>query len=216
MKNKFKHYFIISALFFNSFLFSQNNKIGKVIIEKYINSNDKVIQSITDSELEFLNKREHDIIIRNDSDSVSLKSDKNGLFKIPKKYFDSCSIVVNNNFKELREEFVFIDSFKESDTIELKISDFHISNKIDSTKSPNFYVKYNIFQAEKDFLNKKRRYLMIVSSSYSPKFLKEIDSKSKKYEFEIEYLEDIKGTLSELRIIYRYNKRMFELLGIKD
>ena len=57
---------------------------------------------------------------------------------------------------------------------------------------------------------------MIVSSSYSPKFVKEIDSKSKKYGFEIEYLDDIKGTLSELRIIYRYNKRMFELLGIRD
>ena len=57
---------------------------------------------------------------------------------------------------------------------------------------------------------------MIVSSSYSPKFVKEIDSKSKKHGFEIEYLNDIKGTLSELRIIYRYNKRMFELLGIKD
>ena len=36
------------------------------------------------------------------------------------------------------------------------------------------------------------------------------------YGFEIEYLDDIKGTLSELRIIYRYNKRMFELLGIRD
>ena len=131
MKKRFKHYFIIPVLFFNSFLFSQNNKIGKVIIEKYINSNDKVIQSTTDSELEFLNKREHDIIIRNNSDSIFLKSDKNGLFKIPKKYFDSCSIVVNNNFKELKEVFVFIDSFKETDTIELKISDFHISNKID-------------------------------------------------------------------------------------
>lgn len=216
MKLNFKYILIIFAFGFFLNSFGQNEKIGKITVAKYLESDDKFIMSTTDSTLAFLNKREHSVLISNKQDSIWLKSDSQGIFKIPEMYFDYCRITLNQDYKDLYEDFLFMEGFGKKDTIELKIYDYHISNKVDSIKAPNFYQNYNTKKAEKDFFDGKKRYLLGVGAEYSEEFLNELERKSIEFGFEIQYPEKMSGILAEHRILYRYNNRMKELLGIKN
>ncbi len=216
MKLNFKIILLISIIGFFQYSYSQNEKIGKVIVVKYRDSDDKFIQSTTDSEIDLLNKRKHNVLISNKSDSLLIKTDSLSYFQIPENYFDYCSITVNKNYRELREEFLFLDGLGIKDTIKLKVFDYHISNKIDSTKTPEFYTKFNTTKAEQDFFNGNKRYLLGEGIEYSTEFLKQLKSKSKEFGFKIEYPNKMSGILAEHRILYRYNNRMRELLGLKN
>jgi hypothetical protein len=132
------------------------------------------------------------------------------------KYFDFFIITVNPKTIILREEFLFLDGLGVKDSLIFEINDYHISNKIDSTSAPEFYNKFNIKKAEEDFFAGKKRYLLGNGIKYSNKFIDELKIKSKKYGFLIEYPEKMYGTLVEHRILYKYNERMKELLGIKN
>lgn len=196
--------------------FAQEIKVGIVKVVKYKDTKDKFTQSTTDSTLAYFNKKKHDILITNKKDTTLMKTDSNGVFKIPNTYFDYCSITVNPKTKILREEFLFLDGFGEKDSVIFEITDYHISNKIDSTIVPEFYNKFNTKMAEEDFFVGKKRYLLGKGIKYSDKFIDQLKIKSKEYGFKIEYPEKMYGTLPEHRILYRYNERMKELLGIKN
>jgi hypothetical protein len=215
MKIYSKYILLFFAFVFFQSSFSQNERIGKITVVKYRESDNKFIMSTTDTTLAILNKRNHSVIISNKQDSLWLKTDLQGIFKIPKKYFDYCRITVNQDYKDLYEEFLFMEGFDKNDTLKLKIHDYHISNKIDSIKAPNFYQNYNTKKAEKDFFNGKKRYLLGIGAEYSKEFIDELERKSIEFGFEIEYPQKMSGILAEHRILYRYNNRMRELLGIK-
>ncbi|WP_299056883.1 hypothetical protein [uncultured Polaribacter sp.] len=197
-------------------ILAQETKVGKVTVVKYRDTNDKFTESTTDSTLAYLNKREHNILITNKKDTIRLKTNSRGIFEIPKRYFTYCSITVNPKTKDLREEFLFMEGLGIKDSLEFEIYDYHISNKIDSTKAPEFYTKFNTKKAEQDFYAGKKRYLLGNGIEYSNKFIEQLELKSKEYRFEIEYPEKMYGILEEHRILYRYNDRMKELLGIKN
>ena len=210
--------FILIILTFGLFqnILAQETKVGKVKIVKYRDTDDKFTESTTDSTLAYLNKKKHDILITNKKDTTLLETNSNGIFKIPKKYFNYCSLTVNPKTKDLREEFLFMEGIGETDSIEFKIYDYHISNKIDSTKAPKFYKKFNTQRAEQDFFAGKKRYLLGDGANYSDSFIKKLNAKSQEFGFKIEYADEMRGTLTEHRILYRYNERMRELLGIKN
>jgi len=134
MKLNFKYILIFFAfgIFLNSF--GQNEKIGKITVAKYIESDDKFIMSTTDSTLAFLNKMKHSVIISNKQDSIWLKTDSFGTFKIPEKYFNYCRITVNQDYKDLYEDFLYMDGLGKKDTIKLTIYDYHISKKLTQLK----------------------------------------------------------------------------------
>ena len=207
---------LIVGLFQDTFAQESESKVGKVKVVKYRDTNDKITESTTDKTLAYLNKRKHDILITNKKDTTLLKTDSLGIFIIPNKYFNYCSITVNPKTKDLREEFLFIEGLGAKDSLEFKIYDYHISNKIDSTKAPEFYKKFNTKKAEQDFFAGNKRYLLGNGIKYSKNFIEQLELKSKEYGFEIEYPEKMSGTLEEHRILYRYNDRMKELLGIKN
>jgi hypothetical protein len=197
-------------------LTAQDSKIGIVQFLKYSDTDDKFTQSTTDSTIAYFNKRKHSILITNKKDSTKLKTNNRGIFKIPEKYFDYCSITINPGIKHLSEEFLFMEGLGKKDSITFKVYDYHISNQIDSTRAPDFYNKFNTNKAEKDFFDGNKRYLLGIGITYSNKFMENLESKSKEFGFKIEYPEKMVGTLSEQRVIYRYNNRMRELLGIKS
>ena len=206
--------FLTLGVFQNTF--AQEFKVGKVKVVKYLDTNDKFTESTTDKVITYLNKRKHNILITNKKDTTLLKTDTLGIFKIPNKYFSYCSITINPSTKNLKEEFLFIEGLGEKDSLEFKIYDYHISIKIDSTKAPEFYCKFNTKKAEQDFFAGDKRYLLGNGIEYSKKFIEQLKLKSKEYGFKIEYPEKMYGTLEEHRILYRYNERMKELLGIKN
>jgi hypothetical protein len=210
--------FILLILTFGLFqnLLAQETKVGIVKVIKYRDTNDKFTESTTDSTLAYFNKRKHSILISNKKDTLRLKTNTRGLFKIPENYFDYCSITVNPEIGYLREEFLFIDGLGKKDSLDFDIYDYHISNKIDSTKAPEFYNKFNTQIAEKDFFAGNKRYLIGYGITHSNHFIKQLESKSEEFGFKIEYPENMHGTLTEHRILYRYNERMKELLGIKN
>lgn len=216
MKRNFKYILIIITFGIFQNINAQESKIGKVKFVKYRDTDDKFTESTTDSTVAYFNKKEHDILITNKKDTTRLKTDSRGIFKIPEKYFDYCSITVNPEFKDLREEFLFMEGFGKNDILEFEINDYHISNKIDSTKAPEFYIRFNIKKAEQDFFAGKKRYLLGNGITYSNGFIKQLKLKSKEFGFVIEYLEKMRGILSEHRILYRYNERMKVLLGINN
>lgn len=216
MKNNLRYILLILVfgIFHNSF--SQEEKIGKVRVVKYRDTKDKFTESTTDSIINLLNKLNHDILITNKKDTFFLKTDSRGFFKIPKKYFEYCSITINFKTKNLREEFLFLDGLKGKDSLEFVINDYFISNEIDSTKAAEFYNKFNTQKAEQDFFNGNKRYLLSNGIKYSNKTVEKLRLKSIEYGFKIEYPDKMYGTLAEHRILYRYNERMRELLGIKN
>ncbi|WP_188363233.1 hypothetical protein [Flavobacterium orientale] len=195
---------------------AQESKVGIVTFIKYRDTNDKFTESTTDSTVAYFNKRKHSILITNKKDTTRLKTDSLGIFKIPKQYFDYCSITVNPETKYLREEFLFIEGLGKMDSLKFEIYDYHISNIIDSTKAPEFYNKFNTKKAEQDFFAGNKRYLLGNGATYSNDFIEKLKSKSEKFGFKIEYPEKMHGTLAEHRILFRYNERMKELLGIKN
>ncbi|GGD27024.1 hypothetical protein [Flavobacterium orientale] len=197
-------------------LVAQETKVGIVKVVKYRDTNDKITESTTDATLAYFNKREHSILITNKKDTTRLKTDALGIFTIPKQYFDYCSITVNPESKYLREEFLFLDGFGKKDSLKLEIYDYHISTTIDSTMAPAFYNKFNTKKAEQDFFAGNKRYLLGNGITYVNDFIEQLKSKSEKFGFKIEYPEKMYGTLAEHRILFRYNERMKELLGIKD
>jgi len=206
---------ILTAGIFQN-LFAQETKVGIVKVIKYRDTNDKFTESTTDSTLAYLNKREHNILITNKKDTTRLKTNSLGIFEIPKGYFNYCSITVNPKTKDLREEFLFMEGLGKKDSLNFDIYDYHISNKIDSTKAPEFYNKFNTQIAEKDFFAGNKRYLIGYGITHSNDFIKQLESKSEEFGFKIEYPENMHETLTEHRILYRYNERMKELLGIKN
>ena len=216
MKRNFKYILIIITFGIFQNINAQESKIGEVKFVKYRDTDDKFTESTTDSTVAYFNKKEHDILITNKKDTTQLKTDSRGIFKIPEKYFDYCSITVNPEFKDLREEFLFMEGLGKKDSLEFKIYDYHISNKIDSTKAPEFYRKFNTQKAEEDFFAGIKRYLLGNGIRYSNNFIEQLELKSKEFGFAIEYPEKMHGTLAENRILYRYNERMRELLGIKN
>ena len=216
MNRHLKYILIILTTGISQNLLAQETKIGKVKVVKYRDTDDKFTESTTDSTLAYLNKREHDILITNKKDTTRLKTNSIGIFEIPKRYFNYCSITVNPKAKDLREEFLFMEGLGIKDSLEFEIYDYHISNKIDSTKAPEFYNKFNTEKAEQDFFAGKKRYLLAEGATYSDSFIEKLNAKSEKFGFKIEYPEKMYGTLTEHRILYRYNERMKELLGIKN
>ena len=216
MKRNFKYILIILTFGLFQNLLAQENKVGKVKVVKYRDASDRFTESTTDSTLAYLNKREHDILITNKKDTTRLKTNSLGIFEIPKKYFNYCSITVNPKTKDLREEFLFMEGLGKKDSLEFEVYDYHFSIKIDSTKAPEFYNKFNTQRAEQDFFAGKKRYLLGNGIVYSRKFIEQLELKSNEFGFEIEYPEKMNGTLSEHRILYNYNERMRELLGIKN
>ena len=138
--------FILIILTFGLFqnILAQETKVGKVKVVKYRDTKDKFTESTTDSTLAYLNKREHSILITNKKDTIRLKTNSNGIFEIPKRYFNYCSITVNPKTKDLREEFLFIEGLGKKDSLVFEIYDYHISNKIDSTRSGTTLLIKNI------------------------------------------------------------------------
>ena len=216
MKRNFKYILIILTFGLFQNLLAQENKVGKVKVVKYRDTSDRFTESTTDSTLAYLNKREHDILITNKKDTTRLKTNSLGIFEIPKKYFNYCSITVNPKTKDLREEFLFMEGLGKKDSLEFEVYDYHFSNKIDSTKAPEFYNKFNTQRAEQDFLAGKKRYLLGNGIEFSKRFIEQLELKANEFGFEIEYPEKMSGILSEHRILYKYNERMRELLGIKN
>jgi hypothetical protein len=216
MKRHLKYILIILLFGLFQNLVGQETKVGIVKFIKYRATNDKITESTTDSTLAYFKKMRRSILITNKKDTTRLKTDSLGIFKIPNQYFDYCSIIVNPEIKYLREEFLFIEGLGKRDSITFEINDYHISNKIDSTKAAEFYIKFNIKKAEQDFFAGNKRYLLGNGFTYSNDFIAELESKSKKVGFKIEYPENMHGTLTEHRILYKYNERMRELLGIKN
>ncbi|TXD80442.1 hypothetical protein ESY86_20650 [Subsaximicrobium wynnwilliamsii] len=115
MKRNFKYILIILTFGLFQNLLAQENKVGKVKVVKYRDTSDRFTESTTDSTLAYLNKREHDILITNKKDTTRLKTNSLGIFEIPKKYFNYCSITVNPKTKDLREEFLFMEGLGKKD-----------------------------------------------------------------------------------------------------
>ncbi|MFG6687925.1 hypothetical protein ACGK9U_15190 [Mariniflexile sp. HNIBRBA6329] len=204
----------MTILVFQQNLYSQKEIVGKV--EYYISNNYDIPSFTASSEktIKYLNSRRQQIELIQGNSITEIKTDTTGIFKINIKLDENLKITVNKKSKLLASEFQF-SSNQLNDTLKLRITDEKIDIYKDSIASPKFYNMYNENQAYSDFENGKKRILTgagFVSKESSIRRKK----LSEEYGFEYEPIHGCIILSSESRIIYRYNKIMKKLIGIKN
>ena len=204
----------MTILVFQQNLYSQKEIVGKV--EYYISNNYDIPSFAASSEktIKYLNSRRQQIELIQGNSITEIKTDTTGIFKINIKLDVNLKITVNKKSKLLASEFQF-SSNQLNDTLKLRITDEKIDIYKDSISSPKFYNMYSENQAYSDFENGKKRILTgagFVSKESSMRRKK----LSKEYGFEYEPIHGCIILSSESRIIYRYNKIMKKLIGIKN
>ena len=206
--------FILTILVFQQNLYSQKEIVGKV--EYYISNNYDITSFATSSKktIRYLNTRSQQIELIQGNSISEIKTDTAGIFKVNIKFDENVKITVNKKSKLLAAVFQF-SSNELKDTLKLRIADEKIDIYKDSITSPEFYNMYSENKAYSDFENGRKR-ILTGSGFVSKKILKRRKKLSKEYGFEYEPTHGCIILSSESRIIYRYNKIMKKLMGIKN
>ena len=204
----------MTILIFQQNLYSQKDIVGKV--EYYI-SNDYDIPSFAASSkktINYLNSRKQQIELIQGNSISEIKTDTTGIFKMNINLDEKFKLIVNKKSKLLAAEFEF-EPNEWKDTLKLRISDEKMDIYKDSITTPQFYNLYSEKQAYLDFENGKKR-ILTGAGFVSKESSKRRKKLSEEYGFVYEPIHGCMILSSESRIIYRYNKIMKKLMGIKN
>lgn len=208
--------YILILFFLQQNIVGQNDIIGKIEYYKSIESDFGHSEKLTDKRFKSLNNRKHYVEIKYRDSVIVKRTNKNGIFKFELKNNEIITIQVykktsifNKTFEILRQDYI------NKDTINLRISEKKLYENIDSLQAPEFFKKFNVKVAELDFKNGNAR-ILGSSDWLTEEIIKKREKLSKKYNFKYEYIFGCLNSQAERRIAYRYNKKMKELIGIKN
>ena len=205
--------FILSIIIFQQSLYAQKEIVGIVEFYKSEASEFGLLRDSKGLYTKNLNRRISEVQFIQKDSAIKIETDSLGVFKINIPFSDSLIVSVNKNSSYFNGEFKFAYS-EIKDTLRLRISDKKYAIKVDSYFEPEFYNKYNEAQAELNFKNGKREILLIQHDWPKDETIE------KRNRVEIKYNVTYEGIFNanevQARIMYRYNKVMRDLMGIKE
>ncbi|MCL6295569.1 hypothetical protein [Jejuia spongiicola] len=208
-----KTIFILTLLVFQQSLFSQKEIVGKVEFYKSEATEFALFRDIKDKYIKNLNKRISKIQLIQKDNTTRVETDSFGTFKVKVLLKDSIRFKVNEHSPIFNGQFEFgYNDIK--DTLKLWISDKKLAIHRDSIDEPEFYKKYNEQKAELNFRDDKREILLIQYDWPKDKITEKRKRIKKTYDIIYEYF--FNPSQVQMRIMYRYNKVMGKLIGIKE
>lgn len=180
-----------------------NTVIAKVKVFKSDTSTSIISRSTHDKVLKDLNKGPF-LINLEQGEYTQQKYDTTGFskFELPTK--DSLLVRVDTGYGKYRFRYPFPKN--PNDTIVLWISDYAYSCLVDSIIEPEFYTRFGPHQAIIDFNNNDRKMLAGgFINSYK---------RNEKYNFYYSKVVGCESSTAITRIVYKYNKKMLELMGL--
>lgn len=207
--------FYIMLIFFQQFLYSQNVIEFKVKFYKSDNNPNQRLASSTNAVISSLNSKQHEVLFKQGKDELYLKTDSIGRFTREVNLVDSIFISINKNSKLYSSSFKFNPEDINNELI-LEISDKKLTQAMDSLLEPEFFKKFNERKALEDFNNKNLKFLAATGPFIMDETRERRDQISKKYNVKYEYLFGCVVSYGQIRIMYRYNKKMKKLIGVKE
>jgi len=207
-----KIFFIIIICLFKQDLYSQKEIIGKVEFYESEATKFLLFRDTNDNYTKNLNKRKSKVHIFQ-GDRVTEMETASGIFKFSVLTKDPFKIIVNKDSLILCEKFEF-DSYEDKDTLKLKVSDDEFAFRLDSQREPEFQKKYSESQARIDFENGKINLLLMHIDWLKDEIRQRRIEVAQTYN--IEYIYISPQGHSKMRIMYRYNKVIRDLLGIRE
>ena len=202
----------MTILIFQQNLYPQKEIVGKVEFYKSEATEFALFRDTEDTYTKNLNKRKSKIQLFQRDSLTEIETDSTGIFKFRVSLKDSIGIIVNRLSPVFNGEFKFnYDDIK--DTLKLKISDQKLAHLLDSQREPEFQKKYSEEQARIDFKNGNRN-LLLIGFDWPTE-----ETKNKRREvsetYNVEYIYIFDPSHCKMRIMYRYNKVIRDILGIE-
>lgn len=194
---------IIFILASYCFSFGQNMVIAKVKVFKSDTSTSIIARSTHDQVLKDLNNGHFLLNIKQGEfnqrifDTIGFSK-----FELPTK--DSMLIKVDSGYGKYNFTLPYPEN--PTDTIILWISDYAYSCLVDSIIEPEFYKRFGPHQAIIDFNNNDRKML---TGGFFTSY-----KRNEKYNFYYDKVVGCEASTAMTRIVYKYNKKMLELMGL--
>lgn len=208
-----KIFFIIIIFLFQQDLHSQKEIIGKVEFYNSEATEFALFRNTDNNYTKNLNKRKSKIQVSQRDSVIEINTDSYGIFKFSISPEYPIHIIVNKQSSVFYGKFEF-NSYDIKDTLKLRISDKELAVRLDSRLEPDFQKKYSEYQARLDFENRKLNLLLM-----SMDWLKDEIRQRRKditQTHNVEYIYISYPSQCKMRIMYRYNKVIRGLLGIKE